>query len=59
MYCIYRGYSWLHLISIYILLSIYLWLLWVLVALPGLSLVVVGGGCSLVAVCRLLIGVAS
>ena len=34
-------------------LCIYLWLLWVFVAVRGLSLVAAGRVCSLVAVCRL------
>ena len=35
------------------------WMHWVLVAVCGLSLVAAGGGCSRVAVCVLLIAVAS
>ena len=34
-------------------------LYWVLAAAPGSSLAVAGGGCSLVAVCRLPVAVAS
>ena len=40
-------------------LFIYLWLPWVFVAVRGLSLVAVSGGYSVVAVCGLLIDVAS
>ena len=36
-------------------LFIYFWLLWVFTAAHGFSLVVAGGGCSLVVVCRLLL----
>ena len=40
-------------------LFIYLWLCWVFVAVCGLSLVLASWGCSLAAVCRLLIAVAA
>ena len=43
----------------FIYVLIYLWLHWVLVATRRLSLVVVSGGLLLVAVCGLLIAVAS
>ena len=42
-----------------IYIYIYLWLRWVFVPSHGLSLVVASRGYSLVAVCRLLIAVAS
>ena len=44
---------------LYIYIYIYLWLRWVFVPSHGLSLVVASRGYSLVAVCRLLIAVAS
>ena len=40
-------------------LFVYFWLCWVLVAVRELYLVAVSGGCSLVAVCSLLVAVAS
>ena len=43
----------------FIYIYIYLWLRWVFVPSHGLSLVVASRGYSLVAVCRLLIAVAS
>ena len=39
--------------------SFYFWLCWVFAVVHGLSLVVMGGGYSLVAACGLLIAVAS
>ena len=44
---------------VFIYLFIYLWLRWVFVAVRGLSLVVVSGGYSSVAVHRLLIAMLS
>ena len=51
--------SYVEKISIIYVFIIYFWLCWVFVAVQGLSLVAESGGSSLVAVCRLLIMVAS
>ena len=46
-------------IYLYIYLFIYFWLCWIFIVAHGLSLVVMSGGCSLVALHGLLIVVAS
>ena len=51
-------YSFLPLCSLYVFFFNF-WLLWVLIAVRGLSLVAVGGSCSLVGVHRLLTAMAS
>jgi len=45
--------------NVYLLSYIYIWLRWVFVPSHGLSLVMASRGYSLIAVCRLLIAVAS